>query len=48
VTGLLYVDTSMQDFATTEQIPQRALKDLGEGELRLAPEQFSQLMSEFA
>jgi hypothetical protein len=48
VTGLLYVDTSMADFATTEQIPERPLKDLGEAELRLSPDQFDQLMSEFA
>jgi 2-oxoglutarate ferredoxin oxidoreductase subunit beta len=48
VTGLLYVDTAMADFATTEQIPQTPLKDLGEDELRLTRDQFSQFMSEFA
>jgi 2-oxoglutarate ferredoxin oxidoreductase subunit beta len=48
VTGLLYVDTTMEDFATTEHIPQRPLKDLGESELRLTTEEFAQLMSEFA
>jgi hypothetical protein len=48
VTGLLYVDTSMADFATTEHIPERPLKDLGEAELRLTPDQFDQFMSEFA
>jgi 2-oxoglutarate ferredoxin oxidoreductase subunit beta len=48
VTGLLYVDTAMADFATTEQIPAQPLKDLGEDELRLSPDQFAQFMSEFA
>ena len=48
VTGLLYVDTTMDDFATTEHIPQRPLKDLQEDELRLSPETFAQFMSEFA
>jgi hypothetical protein len=38
----------MEDFATTEQIPERALKDLGEAELRMTTEQFAQFMSEFA
>jgi hypothetical protein len=48
VTGLLYLDTTMSDFATTERIPERPLKDLDEGELRLTPDEFDQLMSEFA
>ena len=48
VTGLLYVDTKMDDFATTERIPQRPLKDLGEDELRLSRDDFAQFMSEFA
>jgi hypothetical protein len=48
VTGLLYLDTTMEDFATTEHIPQRPLKDLDESELRLTTDQFTQLMSEFA
>jgi len=38
----------MEDFATTEHIPQRPLKDLDESELRLTTGQFAQLMSEFA
>jgi hypothetical protein len=38
----------MSDFATTEQIPERPLKDLGEDELRLSPDLFAQFMSEFA
>ncbi len=48
VTGLLYVDTSTADFISTEHIPQRPLKDLGEDELRMSREQFAQFMSEFA
>jgi 2-oxoglutarate ferredoxin oxidoreductase subunit beta len=48
VTGLLYLDTTMADFATTENIPQRPLRDLGEAELRLSRDDFSQFMSEFA
>src|SRR5439155_24661221 len=48
VTGLLYVDKKMDDFATTEHIPQRPLKDLSQDELRLSRDQFSQFMSEFA
>src|SRR6266550_691875 len=48
VTGLLYVDTAMADFASTEQIPLRPLKDLGEEELRLSRDDFAQFMSEFA
>jgi hypothetical protein len=38
----------MPDFATTENIPQRPLRDLGEDVLRLTPDQFTQFMSEFA
>jgi 2-oxoglutarate ferredoxin oxidoreductase subunit beta len=48
VTGLLYVDSRMQDFASTEHLPKRALRDLGESELRISPEEFDQLMQEFA
>jgi hypothetical protein len=48
VTGLLYLDTSMADFATTENIPQRPLRDLGESDLRLSRDDFAQFMSEFA
>jgi 2-oxoglutarate/2-oxoacid ferredoxin oxidoreductase subunit beta len=48
VTGLLYVDTTMDDFVTTERIPQRPLMDFGEDELRLNREQFAHFMSEFA
>jgi hypothetical protein len=48
VTGLLYVDTKMEDFGTTEHIPATPLKDLGESELRLTPDEFAQFMAEFA
>ena len=48
VTGLLYLDTTMEDFATTERIPERPLKDLGEDELRLSREDFDLFISEFA
>ncbi|HWO44139.1 MAG TPA: 2-oxoacid:ferredoxin oxidoreductase subunit beta, partial [Methylomirabilota bacterium] len=48
VTGLLYLDTTMDDFATTEHIPDRPLVELGEDELRLTKDQFAQFMSEFA
>jgi len=48
VTGLLYLDTAMDDFATTERIPDRPLVELGEDELRLTRDQFSQFISEFA
>ncbi|HVS47295.1 MAG TPA: 2-oxoacid:ferredoxin oxidoreductase subunit beta, partial [Candidatus Dormibacteraeota bacterium] len=48
VTGLLYLDTTMADFATTEHIPERPLKDLGDAELRPTRDQFTQFMSEFA
>jgi hypothetical protein len=48
VTGLLYLDTTMEDFATTEHIPQGPLKDLGETQLRPTRDQFAQFMSEFA
>jgi len=48
VTGLLYLDTTMTDFATTERIPDRPLVELGEEELRLTKDEFAQFMSEFA
>jgi 2-oxoglutarate ferredoxin oxidoreductase subunit beta len=48
VTGLLYVDSRMQDFAATEQLPKTPLRDLGENDLRIPREQFDQLMQEFA
>jgi hypothetical protein len=48
VTGLLYLDTTMEDFATTEHIPELPLKDLGEDDLRLSRDDFDLFMSEFA
>jgi len=49
VTGLLYIDESMPDFATTERIPaERALRDLGEQDLRLSRADFDAFLDEFA
>jgi 2-oxoglutarate ferredoxin oxidoreductase subunit beta len=48
LTGLLYIDESMQDFATREGLPERPLRDLGEDELRIGREDFARLMSELA
>ncbi|HEX6350210.1 MAG TPA: 2-oxoacid:ferredoxin oxidoreductase subunit beta [Candidatus Dormibacteraeota bacterium] len=49
LTGLLYIDESALDFAATEKIPaERALRDLGEEELRLSPADFDTFMDEFA
>src|SRR5262244_3340167 len=48
LTGLLYVDESMEDFATRERLPERPLRDLGEDELRVSREDFEQLMAELA
>jgi 2-oxoglutarate ferredoxin oxidoreductase subunit beta len=49
ITGLLYIDESMPDFATTEHIPaERALRDLGEQDLRLSRADFDTFMEEFA
>jgi 2-oxoglutarate ferredoxin oxidoreductase subunit beta len=48
LTGLLYVNEQMLDFASTEQLPDAPLRDLGEAELRLSREQFKTLMAEFA
>ena len=49
LTGLLYIDESSPDFATTEHIPaERPLRDLGEQELRLSRADFDTFMDEFA
>jgi 2-oxoglutarate ferredoxin oxidoreductase subunit beta len=48
LTGLLYVDESMEDFATREKLPERPLRDLGEDDLRIGREDFAALMSELA
>jgi hypothetical protein len=38
----------MLDFLTTEHLPERPLKDLGEDELRLSRDEFAAFMAEFA
>jgi len=49
VTGLLYIDESMPDFATTEHLPaERALRDLGEQDLRMSRTDFDTFLEEFA
>ncbi|HLQ60858.1 MAG TPA: 2-oxoacid:ferredoxin oxidoreductase subunit beta [Candidatus Acidoferrales bacterium] len=48
LTGLLYVDNRTEDFATTEGLPRKPLRDLDESELRLTREQFEQVMTEWA
>jgi 2-oxoglutarate ferredoxin oxidoreductase subunit beta len=48
VTGLLYIDEAMPDFASTEGIPaQRPLRDLAEDDLRLGRDDFATFMEEF-
>ena len=46
VTGLLYIDETMQDFATRESLTERPLRDLAESELRIGREDFDRLMAE--
>ena len=48
LTGLLYIDEAAEDFATRERLPERALRDLAEGDLRIGREDFARLMSELA
>ena len=48
LTGLLYLDESMQDFASHEKVMDGALRDLGEAELRIAREPFDTFIGEFA
>jgi 2-oxoglutarate ferredoxin oxidoreductase subunit beta len=48
VTGLLYVNSSMPDFSATENLPNQALKELGESDLRPSEEKFAELMAELA
>jgi 2-oxoglutarate ferredoxin oxidoreductase subunit beta len=47
VTGLLFVDTTSRDLATRERLPAKPLAHLGEDELRLSREEWSDLMSSF-
>jgi 2-oxoglutarate/2-oxoacid ferredoxin oxidoreductase subunit beta len=48
LTGLLYVDERMEDFATRERLPASPLRDYGESELRIGREDFGKLMAELA
>ncbi len=48
LTGLLYIDEEMEDFASREHLPQQPLRDLDEAALRPSREQFERLMAEFA
>jgi 2-oxoglutarate/2-oxoacid ferredoxin oxidoreductase subunit beta len=48
LTGLLYLDERMEDFATREGLPERPLRDLAETELRPSREEFGRLMAELA
>lgn len=48
VTGLLYVDESVQDFATAEKLPRRPLHELDEADLRPSRAAFAELMAELA
>ena len=46
LTGLLYVDEHVEDFATRERLAEHPLRDLGEADLRPTREQFAALMQE--
>ncbi len=48
LTGLLYLDGAAEDFATREGLPERALRDLGEADLRPSRTDFARLMAELA
>ncbi|HVB53569.1 MAG TPA: 2-oxoacid:ferredoxin oxidoreductase subunit beta [Candidatus Acidoferrales bacterium] len=48
VTGLLYVNPNTPDLATAECLPSSPLRDFGEEQLRLSPQQFAALLSEWA
>jgi 2-oxoglutarate ferredoxin oxidoreductase subunit beta len=48
LTGLLYIDEEMADFATHERLAKDPLRDLGESELRLSRDQFASFLAEFA
>jgi 2-oxoglutarate ferredoxin oxidoreductase subunit beta len=48
LTGLLYVDEDMEDFASRERLPRRPLIELGEEDLRPHREAFDRFMAEFA
>ena len=48
VTGLLYVRPEAPDLCSREHLPAAPLRDLGEAELRLSPQQFASLLQELA
>ena len=48
VTGLLYLDEDMEDFATRERLGSRPLRDLAEEDLRIPREDFARIMEELA
>jgi 2-oxoglutarate ferredoxin oxidoreductase subunit beta len=48
LTGLLYVDEEMEDFATRERLPERPLREYAEEDLRIDREDFARLMAELA
>jgi 2-oxoglutarate ferredoxin oxidoreductase subunit beta len=48
LTGLLYIDESAQDVATRELLPERPLREMGEADLRMSPDDFARHMSELA
>jgi 2-oxoglutarate ferredoxin oxidoreductase subunit beta len=48
LTGLLYVDERMEDFATRERLPERPLRDYDEDDLRISRDDFGRLMAELA
>jgi hypothetical protein len=48
LTGLLYLDEEMEDFATREKLPERPLREYGEEDLRVDREDFARLMAELA
>ena len=48
VTGLLYLNEDAEDFAGRERLPETPLRDLGEAELRLSPDDFARVMEELA
>jgi 2-oxoglutarate ferredoxin oxidoreductase subunit beta len=48
LTGLLYLDEEMEDFATRERLPVRPLREYGEEDLRVDREDFARFMAELA
>jgi 2-oxoglutarate ferredoxin oxidoreductase subunit beta len=48
LTGLLYLDEEMEDFATRERLPVRPLREYGEDDLRVDREDFARFMAELA